>query len=129
MGQIRHGCATTTHAMRAAIQRSDASIATLSRTYGINPKTVMKWRKRSSVDDRKTGPSEPRSTVLTAVEEATIVAFRQQTQLPLDACLRSLQARIPHLTRSSLHRCFQRHGINRLPKAGAGGRPGSISPA
>jgi hypothetical protein len=24
---------------------------------------------------------------------------------------------IPHLTRSSLHRCLQRHGISRLPKA------------
>ena len=23
---------------------------------------------------------------------------------------------IPHLTRSSLHRCLQRHGISRLPK-------------
>jgi hypothetical protein len=26
-----------------------------------------------------------------------------------------LQPTIPHLTRSSLHRCFQRHGISRLP--------------
>jgi hypothetical protein len=24
---------------------------------------------------------------------------------------------IPHLTRSSLHRCLQRHGLSRLPKA------------
>ena len=31
MGQVRHGCATTTHAVRAAIQRSQASLATLSR--------------------------------------------------------------------------------------------------
>ncbi|TDI68376.1 MAG: IS481 family transposase, partial [Alphaproteobacteria bacterium] len=46
MGQIRHGSATTTHAVRAAIQRSQASAAALSRTYGINPKTVLKWRKR-----------------------------------------------------------------------------------
>ena len=26
-----------------------------------------------------------------------------------------MQATIPHLTRSSLHRCLQRHGISRLP--------------
>jgi len=26
-----------------------------------------------------------------------------------------IQATIPHLTRSSLHRCLQRHGISRLP--------------
>jgi transposase InsO family protein len=36
--------------------------------------------------------------------------------LPLDDCLYALQATIPHLTRSSLHRCLQRHGIGRLPE-------------
>jgi transposase InsO family protein len=35
--------------------------------------------------------------------------------LPLDDCLYALQATIHHLTRSSLHRCLQRHGISRLP--------------
>ena len=54
MGQIRHGSAATTHAIRTHIQRSQASIAALSRTYGINPKTVQKWRKRKTVEDRKT---------------------------------------------------------------------------
>ena len=44
-----------------------------------------------------------------------IVAFRKRTLLPLDDCLYALQASIPNLTRSSLHRCLQRHGISRLP--------------
>jgi len=47
---------------------------------------------------------------------AIIVAFRKHTLLPLDDCLYALQATIPHLTRSSLHRCLQRHGISRLPE-------------
>lgn len=64
MGQVRHGSATTTHAVRAAIQRSQASLATLSRELGINPKTVAKWRKRTTVEDMKTGPKEPH-TILT----------------------------------------------------------------
>lgn len=64
MGQVRHGSATTTYAVRAAIQRSQASLAQLSRELGINPKTVAKWRKRATVEDLKTGPKEPRSTVL-----------------------------------------------------------------
>jgi transposase InsO family protein len=38
-----------------------------------------------------------------------------QSLLPLDDCLYALQPSIPHLTRSSLHRCLQRHGISRLP--------------
>ncbi len=44
-----------------------------------------------------------------------IVAFHRHTLLPLDDCLYALQASIPHLTRSALHRCFQRHEISRLP--------------
>ena len=115
MGQIRHGCATTTHAIRAAIQRSQASTAALSRDLGINVKTVAKWRARASVEDRKTGPKQPRSSVLTEIEEAMIVAFRKHTLLPLDDCLYALQPTIPHLTRSALHRCLQRHGVSRLP--------------
>src|SRR3954469_23864613 len=88
----------------------------LARRHGINPKTVAKWKKRTSAADRPTGPKAPRSTVLTLEEEAVIVAFRRRTLLPLDDCLYALQPTIPHLTRSSLHRCLQRHGISRLPE-------------
>ena len=98
-----------------AIQHSQASLRQLSKRYGINPKTVAKWKKRSSIEDLRTGPRTPRSTVLTIEEEAIIVAFRRHTLLPLDDCLYALQPTIPHLTRSSLHRCLQRHGISRLP--------------
>ncbi len=49
-------------------------------------------------------------------QEAIIVAFRKHTLLPLDDCLYALQATIPQLTRSSLHRCLERHGISRLPE-------------
>jgi hypothetical protein len=42
MGQAHHGSATTTHAVRVAIQRLQASLAQLSRELGINPKTVAK---------------------------------------------------------------------------------------
>src|SRR3954462_4057807 len=115
MGQVLHGSATTTEAIRRAIQHSKESLRALSRRYGINQKTVRKWKARSSVVDRRTGPKEPRSSVLSLEEEAVIVAFRRHTLLPLDDCLYALQPSIPHLTRSSLHRCFQRHGISRLP--------------
>ena len=127
MGQIRHGSATTTHAIRAAIQRSQASLAVLSKEFGINAKTVAKWRKRTFVDDLKTGPTKPRSTVLTEAEEAMIVAFRRHTLLPLDDCLYALQSTLPHLTRSALHRCLQRRGISRLPDVGVTSRLGSGS--
>ncbi|GAB5468492.1 MAG: IS481 family transposase [Rhodospirillales bacterium] len=115
MGQVLHASATTTEAVRRAIQGSQESLKTLAKRYGINPKTVAKWKKRSSVADLPTGPRQPRSTTLSAEEEAIVVAFRRHTLLPLDDCLYALQATIPQLTRSSLHRCLQRHGISRLP--------------
>jgi hypothetical protein len=54
--------------------------------------------------------------VLSVEDEAIIVAFRRHTLLPLDDCLYALQPTIPRLTRSSLHRCLQRHDISRLPE-------------
>ncbi len=54
--------------------------------------------------------------MLTVDQEAIIVAFHRHTLLPLDDCLYALQATIPNLSRSSLHRCLQRHGISRLPE-------------
>ena len=116
MGQVLHGSARTTEAVRRAIQHSQESLRVLARRYGINPKTVAKWRARASVADQRTGPKDPRSTVLSPEDEAIIVTFRRHTLLPLDDCLYALQSTLPSLTRSSLHRCLQRHGISRLPE-------------
>ena len=127
MGQVRHGCATTAHAVRAAIQRSQASLSTLSRELGINPKTVAKWRKRATVEDLKTGPKAPHSTTLSEAEEAMVVAFRRHTLLPLDDCLYALQPPMPHLTRSALHRCLQRMASPACPTSKATNRSGSAS--
>ena len=116
MGQILHGSARTTEATRRAIQNSQESLRALASRYGINIKTVEKWKKREFLSDAPMGPKILKSTVLTAEEEAVIVTFRKHTLLPLDDCLYALQETIPHLTRSSLHRCLQRHGISRLPE-------------
>ena len=114
MAQVLHGSARTTQAVRRAIQRSQESLQTLANRHGLDPKTVAKWRKRSTLQDARMGP-EPASTVLTGAEEAIAVAFRRHTLLPLDDCLYALQATISRLSRSALHRCFPRHGICRLP--------------
>jgi hypothetical protein len=114
MGPVRHGSAATTHAVRAAIKRSQASQAELIREPGGNPMTIAKWRMRATVKDLKTGPNEWRSTVLTQAAEAKIVVFLLHPLLPLDDCLYALQPFIPQLTRSALHRFLRRHGISRL---------------
>jgi Helix-turn-helix domain len=64
MGQILHGSATTTEAIRRAIQNSQESLRALANRHGINQKTVAKWKNRATASDLKTGPKEPKSTVL-----------------------------------------------------------------
>ncbi len=82
MGQVLHRSATTIEAVRRAVQHSQESLRVLATRYGINQKTVAKWKKRASVADVPTGPKDPKSTVLTIEEEAIVVAFRRHTLLP-----------------------------------------------
>lgn len=72
-------------------QHSQETMRALAKRYGVNQKTVAKWKKRSSASDLPTEPNEARSTVLTIEEEAVIVAFRRYTLLPLDDCLYALE--------------------------------------
>ena len=75
MGQVLHGSATTTEAIRRAIQHSQESLMWLAKRYGINPKTVAKWRKRTTVSDMRKGPTDPKSTVLTIEEALDEITF------------------------------------------------------
>ena len=71
MGQVLHGSATTTEAVRRAIQHSQESLRALAKRYGINPKTVAKWRKRSlGRGSRDRAEEQPQSTVLSVEDEA-----------------------------------------------------------
>jgi transposase-like protein len=56
MGQVLHGSATAAEAVRRAIQRSQASLTALAKRYGINQKTVAKWKGRTSVADLEPKP-------------------------------------------------------------------------
>jgi hypothetical protein len=117
MAGVLHGSARTTPRTRAELKTAKAPSRTLARQYGLNPKTVLKWRKREVTADAAMGPKTPKSSVLTPAEEAIVVEFRRRTLLPLDDVMGCLKDTIPNLSRSALHRCLQRHGISRLPKA------------
>lgn len=49
--QILLGSTTTTQAVQAAIERSQASVSELVERLGLNEKTVRKWRKRSFINE------------------------------------------------------------------------------
>lgn len=81
MGQLLHGSARTTEALRRTIQHSQESIARSAARYDLNAGTVAKWRSLTFVEDAPKGPRRPRSNVLTAEQEVIIVALRQRTLL------------------------------------------------
>src|SRR3982751_132757 len=102
MAGVRHGSARTTPRVRAELQASQEATRVLAARYGLNPKTVQKWRKRTTTADQPMGPSmgprRPRSTVLTETEEAIVVEFRRRTLLPLDDVLGCRRETIPKLS-------------------------------
>lgn len=100
----------TSEAVRRAIRDSRGSIASVARRYDVDPRTVRRWRQRSSTASLRPGPRRGSSSALAAGEEALVVVVRHLLMLPLDDCLHVLRIAIPDLTRASLHRCLRRHG-------------------
>ena len=109
MGQVLHGSATTTAAVRRAIQHSQESLRALARHYGLNQKTVAKWKRRSPASDLPTGPKDVKSSVLSIQMLATqrdallqagvepdgiyqdLACGRHDPRLGLAACLKALR--------------------------------------
>lgn len=79
MGQLLHKCATTTEKTRREIQLSKEKIATLARRFGVNRKTIAKWKNRTTTNDTPMGPKIRRSKFLTPQEEQVVIAFRKLT--------------------------------------------------
>jgi hypothetical protein len=116
MTKKRHPSSRTTPAMRRQIQESSESNRSLARQFGVNRKTIAKWRGRSTVAEAPMGPKPALSSVLSKAEETLIVVYRKYTRLPINDCLRRLKSMIPKLTRSSLHQCLKQYAVHRLPK-------------
>ena len=74
MGQILHGNATTTYAVRREIQSAPEEVTDydLSKRLNKHVDTIRKWRYRDSVEDVSSGPKTPRSTSFTEVEETRV---------------------------------------------------------
>ena len=128
MAKALHGSARTTPRFRADLEASKESTRSLAVKYGLNPKTVAKWRQRTTTADALIGPCRRRTAALTVTEEAMVVELRRRTLLPLDDVLGSLRENLPRLSRSALHRCLVRHGISRLPAGGPAAKRKRFAP-
>ncbi|MBL3284285.1 IS481 family transposase domain protein [Rickettsiales endosymbiont of Paramecium tredecaurelia] len=60
MGQILHANARTTEAIRREIRDSKESIEKAAKRFNVNPKTIIKWRKREDTKDLPMGPKNIR---------------------------------------------------------------------
>jgi hypothetical protein len=109
-------------ASSSRVPASKESSRVLAARYGLSPKTVDEWSRRST-NANAPGPKTPKSTVLRPAKEVIAVEFRRQTLLPLDDVLACLEDTIPNLSRSALHRCLQRHDVSRLPAGEATEKP------
>src|SRR5918998_3984974 len=84
-----HGSARTTPRVRAELQGSEESTRALAARYGLNPKTVAKWRGRTGTADAPMGPKRPRSSVLTEAEEGPRQRLEPSSSSAAAPCCRS----------------------------------------
>ena len=110
-----HKNATTTPAMRLAIQRASGSDYELAREFNVTRDTIRKWRKRDSVQDHS-HTAHRLQTTLNGAQEELVVYLRTQLRLPLDDLLAVIHEFIePSMSRSALDRLLRRRGCSRLP--------------
>jgi transposase InsO family protein len=115
MAMVLHPRSKTTYETRLFIKNSSLTIDELATKFSINRKTVMKWKKADSIEDKRSGPKNPKS-VLSELEQQLLVEFRRNTKMSLDDIFIAFKDKIPSLSRSNLHRLFVRNGVSKLPK-------------
>ena len=108
-----HANARTTPKTRSYIQTSSKSVAELAVELGVTQTTIRRWKARQRVTDgshvrRNLGQST------SPTEEALITELRRDLGLSLDDIVEVMKRCVnPKLSRSAIHRCLQRLGIER----------------
>lgn len=114
MEQKLHKNATTTFRIRQEIQKSKEPVNSLAEKYGVGWKTVKKWKKRKSVEDKSSRP-EHLNISLTQEKEDLIVFERRQFKKTIEEIFFTLEEKIDNLYPMKIYRCLKRYGLNVLP--------------
>jgi transposase InsO family protein len=115
MPQQYHTNAKTNIHVRSHIQvDSSKSNLELALRYSVSANTISKWKNRTSVNDKSSRPIQI-EYALTDIEQALIISIRRSSWLPLDEVFEVLLAQNATISRSSVHRCFVRNDINKVP--------------
>lgn len=111
-----HANATTTPKIRAYIQHSRAPVAALAAELGVSETTIRRWRGRTTVTDHSHTP-KALTTSLSELDEALVRELRTKLNLPLDDITEVMRRCVnAGLSRSAIHRCLKRLGLNKRPK-------------
>jgi hypothetical protein len=87
----------------------------LAAELGVSETTIRRWRERTTTTDRSHTPKRLMIS-LSAIEEELVCELRTRLQLPLDDIAEVMHRCVNEkLSRSAIHRCLVRHGLNRRP--------------
>jgi len=115
MQSYHQNAKTNIHIRRQIQNNRELSIDELAQKHGVSGQTVSKWKNRDFEQD---GPSAPKTVhyALSETERILAAGIRSSTWLSLDEIWEMLLDKNPSVSRSSVHRVFQREGINKVPK-------------
>jgi transposase-like protein len=116
MSQVYHENAKLNKHSRKIIQESALTNVELSTRFGVNEKTVRKWRGRDFQEDRSSRP-ETIHYALNSLEKKLIELVRMATWMCLDDLVDVVSTVIPSANRSNVSRTLQALGISRIPEA------------
>lgn len=111
---VHHPKATTNIHLRKLIKASGESSRVLAKRFGLNPKTVLKWRRRDDFKDKPYGAGTHHS-VLSLWEQKIIVKVRKHLKHNLDDLVLILKPYVPRLNRDNCYRVLVKHNLGRLP--------------
>lgn len=111
---VYHPKAKTNAHLRKLIKESGENSRVLANRFGLNPKTVLKWRRRDVLHDKPYG-AKTHHSVLSLWEQKIIVKVRKHLKHNLDDLVLILKPYIPSLNRDNCYRVLVKHNLNRLP--------------
>jgi len=113
MKQVYHSNATTNVRLRSEINKSTSTNSNLCIKYGVSPKTISKWRNRSSFEDKSSRPLTIRYS-LSALDQLIAVELRSLTWWSLDEITEIINPSQPEKIRSAVYRTFVREKVNKV---------------
>jgi transposase-like protein len=114
MSQVYHSNARTNQYGREIIQKSDLTNVELAKRYGVNVKTISKYKGRSFSNDKSSRPDKIHYA-LTHLEKELIRVVRTLTWMELDDLTDTIIDVIPNANRSNIYRTLKAFDINRVP--------------